>query len=208
VSFEGPEGGGKSTQVQMLAIALRELGYDVCRTREPGGTPLGERLRETLKGLGTDDVPCPVAELLLFGASRAQLMKHVIRPVLARGGIVLCDRFADSTTVYQGCARGLSVAFIRQMHELTLDGRWPDVTVLLDLDPDTGFDRRARELGTAAPADRFEAESRDFHQRVRQGFLTVAESAPDRVSVVDATRSAQDVHRQILDLVHHAIVRL
>ena len=204
VTFEGPEGAGKTTQINLLADVLRRRGRTVLTTREPGGTPLGEELRRIVKHFGGPDSVTDEAELLLFGASRAQLMRHVIQPRLDAGDVILCDRFADSTTVYQGLARGLDPVFIERMHEFTLGRRWPDLTFLLDVAVDTSFARVHRRR-SAGPADRIEAESREFHQAVRDGFLTLARRHPERFRVVSGEGAPAAIHRIILEAFDHAL---
>lgn len=205
ITFEGPEGSGKSTQIQRLAVTLRNDGYDVLVTREPGGTPLGEQLRNLIKHFNGPGGVCDEAELLMFGASRAQLMQHVVEPHLAGNGIVLCDRFADSTTVYQGAARGLDVEFIQTMHEFTLHGRWPDLTLLLDIDVDEGFRRARSRDPEAQTTDRFEAESESFHHRVREGFRRLAESQSARFRLVNAAETPDQVEKQIREIVYRVL---
>ncbi len=206
ITFEGPEGAGKTTQVERLAEALRRRGYRLCVTREPGGTALGERLRDLVKhGVGPGSLT-PEAEVLLFGASRAQLVREVILPCLGEGGVVICDRFADSTTVYQGLARGLDPAFIEAMHRFTVGRRWPDLTVLLDLDVEVGLARvRGRGADRPGPPDRIEAECRAFHEAVRRGFLRIARAQPDRFRVIDAGADAETVHGRVLAEVDRAL---
>jgi dTMP kinase len=206
ITFEGPEGAGKSTQVERLARVLDQRGYRVCLTREPGGTQLGERLRDLIMHFDGPEEITPESEVLMFGASRAQLMRTVILPHLARGGIVLCDRFADSTTAYQGLARRLDRAFIEAMHRFTVGDRWPDLTFLLDLEVDAGLSRARRRQRAAAPChDRIGAESRDFHQAVREGFLDLARAEPGRFRIVDATADQDTVHARILEEVDRAL---
>lgn len=206
ISLEGVEGAGKSTQARLLAEALRTRGRQVLETREPGGTAVGEELRHVLKHAREPGELCPETELLLMCASRAQLLHQVIRPFLAHGGIVVCDRFADSTTVYQGCARGLDPDFIARVHAFVTGGRWPDLTLLLDLDVQAGLRRALGRTETGRPTtDRFEAESAAFHQRVRRGFLDLAAQQPDRFRVIPADRPADAIHQHILHEVLHAL---
>ena len=189
VTLEGGEGAGKSTQARALAERLRAAGREVVQTREPGGTPLGEIVRSLALHHATAEGAPPVqigqiAELLLFAASRAQLVEAVIRPALDRGAVVLCDRFTDSTLAYQGHGRGIDLDTIARASSIATGGLTPDLTVLLDLPVETGL---ARRLGETAP-DHFEREALAFHERTRAGFLGLAAAAPDRWLVLDATR--------------------
>lgn len=201
ISFEGPEGAGKSTHCRMVAERLRQAGYAVLLTREPGGSPLGEELRRLLKHFGEPGDVCDLSELLMFGASRAQHMQTAILPHLEAGGIVLCDRFADSTTVYQGMARGLDMAFVLRMHNFTMGERWPDRTLLLDLPVEETFHRTTARRLPFHEEDRIEAESRDFHARVRAGFIKLARENPERFRVLATDRELQqvqdDVYREV-----------
>jgi dTMP kinase len=197
ITFEGPDKAGKSTQIKLLAEHLRNLGYKVTETREPGGTPLGEEIRRLLLQFKNESIS-DEAELLLFGASRAQLVRKLIGPELQQGNIVLCDRFADSTTAYQGEARGLDLEFIRAMHEFSLGGRWPDLTFFLDLDVNESFRRLRKVKPDLLDDDRFEEEDKHFHQNVRNGFLKLARENPQRIRHLDATRSISDLAEQIL----------
>lgn len=192
LTFEGPDKAGKTTQIKRLADRLRTLGYGVTETREPGGTPLGEELRRLVMQYKGETI-APACELLLFGASRAQLMQHVILPRLAAGEIVLCDRFIDSTTAYQGGARAMDQAFIQAMHALTLQGRWPDRTFLLDLSVAESSRRLDAVLGNSNAHDRFEQEKQNFHEAVRQAFLDIARDCPERVRRLDASLSPDAV---------------
>lgn len=189
ITFEGPEGAGKTTQINRLEKALQERGYPVTRTREPGGDAVGERVRELL--LHAD--MSAEAELLLFAAARAQNVQSVVRPALDSGHIVLCDRFTDSTLAYQGYARGLPLDIIRPLNAFATGGLVPDRTFLLDLPPDVGLSRQSREK-----QDRLDRESIAFHERVRDGFLAVAAAEPERFIVIDATRPAAEVARELL----------
>ncbi len=198
ITFEGPEGAGKSTQMELLATTLRRRGYAVLTTREPGGTPLGEELRKLVKHLGGEAAPCPEAELLLMGASRAQHATKVIAPFLRQGGIVLCDRYADSTTVYQGAGRGLDLGFIADMHQMSTCGCWPALTIVLDVPAEVGLQRsRQRNYGPGV-VDRFEEESLAFHRRIRQGFVDLADGEPARVKLFDTQNPVAEVQAAIM----------
>ncbi len=187
VSFEGPEGAGKSTQLARLAARLDSHGTPHRLTREPGGTPLGTRVREVLLDPALTIDPLP--EFLLYSASRAQLVANEIRPALHRGEVVVCDRYADSSLAYQGAGRGLPVNLLREITLAATDGLTPDLTVLLDLDPQVGLERAARR----GQPDRLEQADLDFHRRVRAGFLHLAEQTPARFLVLDATSLADDL---------------
>ena len=188
ITLEGGEGAGKSLQQEALARRVQARGRSVVCTREPGGTPLGERLREVLLDLGERSVTLdPLSETLLFMAARAELVAGVIAPALERGAVVLCDRFADSTRAYQGFGRGVGPDAIDQLNAVATRGLRPDLTVLLDLPPAEGL---ARASGTA---DRFGREDEAFHGRVRDGYLTLAAREPQRWLVVDATQTPEAV---------------
>ena len=193
VTLEGPDGAGKSSQALALAERLRAASVDVVLTREPGGTALGERVRELL--LSTDAPErTPLADALLFNAARQQLVEEVIRPALAAGRWVLCDRFADSTLAYQGYGAGVDLDPLRRLAEVATGGLRPDRTLLFDLPGEAGLARRAG--GRTAELTRFElAERHDlpFHQRVRNGFLALAAAEPERWSVIDASAEASVV---------------
>lgn len=198
ITFEGPEGGGKSTQVQALAEALRAEGRTVLVTREPGGTPLAEKIRGLVRDERADP-PVARSEVLLFLAARAQVVAEVIRPALARGEWVLCDRFADSTFAYQGYGRGIAVDLLRHFNDFATEGLVPDLTVLLDVPPEVSRARlAAREAATATAADRIEQAGAEFHARLRTGFLALAKAEPARFAVIDASRPLAEVSRQVL----------
>ena len=193
ITFEGGEGCGKSTQVVRLAAALEERGLKVLLTREPGGTRLSELIRTLLKD-EAEDPPVDRAELLLFLAARAQLVRNVIAPALEAGTWVISDRFSDSTVAYQGYGRGLPVDFVRQANDFACEGLRPDLTFLLDLDPETAERRmRGREAATNTSADRIERAGSGFHARLRKGFLELAAADAPRFSVVDASKSPDEV---------------
>jgi dTMP kinase len=183
VTLEGGEGSGKSTLLEALAARARASGAEVVTAREPGSTAFGERLRAALLG-ALPDVrrPDPIAELLTFAAARAQLVAEVVRPALARGALVLLDRYADSTTAYQQYGRGLPAETVTAVNAVATTGLWPDLTVLLDLEPADGLARGGRH-------DYLEHEALAFHQRVRAGYLALAQAEPARWLVLDATQA-------------------
>jgi dTMP kinase len=199
ITLEGGEGSGKTTQIVSLAGLLAERGMRCLLTREPGGTALGKKIRSVLLRPENAGMT-PEAELLLYLADRAEHVHTVIRPALAAGQVVLCDRFFDATVVYQGFARGLSPERIWRLHELLFDGLKPDLTLLLDLPPEEGLARARRQLekgGRALAESRFEEETMAFHQRVRDGYLALAEREPERFRVIAAGRAEPDVQRSI-----------
>jgi dTMP kinase len=189
IAFEGVEGSGKSTQLELLRRVLEGRGREVVVTREPGGTPAGERVRSVL--LDPEVELHPRAEALLFAAARAELVEAVIRPALERGAVVLCDRYLDSSLAYQGAARGLGQGPVEEVNRFATGGLLPDLVVLLDLDPASGLRRRAGAL------DRIEAQDLGFHRRVRQAFRDLAAADPARFSMVDAATSVPEVAAQI-----------
>ena len=194
VTFEGTEGSGKTTHLGNLARHLRSAGHTLVETREPGGTRAGMAVRELL--LGADSVPlAPLTELLLYCADRAQHVAEVIRPSLAAGRIVLCDRFSDSTIAYQGYGRGLDLASLRAMDAMARDGVTPDLTLLFDCPVEVGL---ARARSRSATGDRFERETLAFHERVRAGFHALAAAEPGRFRLIDATASIDDLGRRVI----------
>jgi len=202
ITFEGPEGSGKSTQARRLADSLRKMGHDVLITREPGGTPTGEAIRNILQHDASGEPIAPECEVLLFTASRAQLVRRVILPALERGVIVLCDRFADSTVCYQGYGRGFDVERMIDINAFAIGEAVPDLTLLLDIDVGRGF-RRIEERNAAARVgrDRFEREDIRFHEEVRRGYLELAARWPERYRVVNTDREQDAVAADILELV-------
>jgi dTMP kinase len=202
ITLEGPEGSGKSTQAKTLIQRLAERGVEAVYTREPGGTMLGEAIRNILQHNQAGESPCERAELLLFEASRNQLVEKVIRPNLEKGIWVICDRFMDSTTAYQGYGRGLPVEEIQSINRFTVNGLSPDLTLLLDLDVAAGFERIAqRYLARGESADRFEQEERSFHERVRAGYLKLAGQSPERFRIINAAQQSDAVASDIWNAV-------
>ncbi len=194
ITFEGTEGAGKSTQIALLADRLRAAGKTVRLVREPGGTDFGEAVRDILKHAPYGDRLSDESELLLFAASRAQLVKEIIRPALDAGDIVLCDRFTDSTLVYQGCGRGLPGAFIEQLNDFATGRLLPAFTVLLDLPASDGLDRARNRAGKA---DRMEAMETAFYDRVCAGYRKLAAELPERFFVVNARLSPEEIGGKI-----------
>ena len=196
ISFEGIEGTGKSTQASVLADYLQQHGRTVVRTREPGGTAISLKIRELLLSLDSREMD-PVTELLLYNAARVQHIREVIDPALARGEIVICDRFSDSTLAYQGYGRGIDRTMIHALDALATKGMRPDLTLLLDIDVETGL-KRNREI---SKRDRLELEDVAFHEKVRAGFLEMAEGEPDRIRIIDCSGSIESTHRNIIKTV-------
>lgn len=196
ISFEGGEGSGKTTQINLLAAALVREGYDVVTTREPGGTPEGEKIRNLIVQREGGNWT-PAAETLLLFAARNMHVEHVIKPALAQGKIVLSDRFTDSTLAYQGYGQGFDIDKINQLSRLAIDGFAPDLTFILDIDVTAGLNRSnkrlANERGYQSTEDRFERMELEFHERLRAGFLDIAAKEPQRCAVIDATLATQDL---------------
>ena len=199
ITLEGPEGAGKTTQLRALADFLRGCGYDVVTTREPGGTAIGDQIRHVLHDTANVAMS-PTAEVLLYAASRAQLVAEVIQPALAAGRVVLCDRYADSTMAYQGYGRGLDRDALAALTAIATGGLRPDLTLLLDLDVARGLARRRDE---GEEMNRLDLETIEFHRRVRAGYLTLAAAEPARWQLIDADRPPAaiqaDLRRLVLD---------
>ena len=195
ITFEGTEGCGKSTQIRALATQLEQAGRQVLQTREPGGTALGEAIRHLLQHDLAGETMTPEAELLLFTASRAQLARERILPALEGGQIVLCDRFMDSTTVYQGVARQIDPEAVARINRFAVGNARPDLTILIDIEPEVGI-RRARSRSNDQ-LDRMEREAIDFFKAVREGYLKLAESEPDRFIVFDGSDAIETLQDKI-----------
>ena len=197
ITLEGPEGSGKSSQIGLLADFLTQQGYVVMTTREPGGTPIGDQIRHVLHDVANTAMSS-TAELLLYSASRAQLVDELVRPALAKGQVVLCDRYADSTLAYQGYGRNLNLADLQIITKIATGGLKPDLTLLLDIDVDRGLARR-RDGGEEM--NRLDLEVVSFHQRVRDGYHRLALEDPDRWVIVDADRSVTAVQADLQRIV-------
>lgn len=200
VSFEGSEGCGKSTQIQAIRALLEASQIQSLATREPGGTPLGEVIRHLLKYAPEGRGMCSEAELLLFSASRAQLVREVIQPALAAGQWVLADRFLDSSLVYQGIGRGLGLEAVRRITEFALGSFRPDITFLLDMDASSAWQRAHAVTRQLGQTDRMESERPEFYETVRQGYLDLAKSDPGRIVVVSAARPVAEVSAEIWEI--------
>ena len=201
ITFEGGEGSGKSTHIERLVTRLRQEGYQVLIAREPGGTEVGEQIRHILQYSKQSGAMVAETELLLFCASRAQLVREVIQPALEDGNIVICDRFLDSTTVYQGVGRKIDPQAVATINQFAVGANLPDLTLVIDLDPRIGLERvRGREL-----FDRMENQSLEFYQRVRDGYLNLAKRESQRVKVIDGSQSIEQIETEIWTLVKRVL---
>jgi dTMP kinase len=203
ITFEGIEGSGKTTQIKLLVSVLQAKGYDCVLTREPGATKIGEKIRAILLD-SNHTAMLPITELLLYAADRAQHVREVIEPALAANKVVVSDRCFDATTVYQGYARGYDLKLIEQMHHMVLGQLKPDLTIVLDLPVDLGLKRaweRIRNQNGSLSEDRFEKEDLLFHEKVRQGYLTLARLEPERFRVIDASADPETVHEDVVEVV-------
>ncbi len=198
ITFEGTDGVGKTTQIRRLSADLTKASYDVCLTREPGGTPISEQIRDMLLNPDHSEMAA-TTELLLYAASRAQHVSEVIKPALAAGKIVISSRFADATVVYQGYGRGLDLDRINHLNRIATEGVRPDVTFVLDLSVEIGLQRVQSSRGGL---DRLEREKIEFHQRLREGYRTLAKQEPQRFKIIDAQADPEQVYAQI-----HAVIQ-
>ena len=203
ITLEGIEGSGKTTQVDRLAQFLEARGKECLTTRQPGGTVIGENIRSILLNPENSTL-APMAELLLYLADRAQHISEMIKPALAAGQTIICDRYFDATVAYQGFARGLSVELLLELHRMLFDDLKPDITLLLDLSPQQGLDRAWQQLNSGQRAgreSRFEKETVAFHEKVRAGYLELARLEPQRFRVIDAARSPDQVFAEISKII-------
>ncbi|HEU4593900.1 MAG TPA: dTMP kinase [Pyrinomonadaceae bacterium] len=199
ITFEGIDGSGKSTQLRMLASELRLRGHEVVTTREPGGTPLGKRVRKLV--LDAEEQVDPLAELLLYAADRAQHVRRLVRPALDSGHFVLSDRYADATVAYQGAGRGFPEELVSEVVALATGGLMPDLTLIFDLTVEESRRRAEQRSLKGDKQDRLDAEDAAFHTRVRDAYLRIAASEPERVHVIDAGGSVQETQSQVMKLV-------
>ena len=199
ITFEGIDGSGKSTQLRMLANFLKQKGCDVLMTREPGGTPVGNRLRAAL--LDAQEEVDPLTELLVFAADRAQHVRRVLRPALNSGQVVFSDRYADATTAYQGAGRGFSPELISEIIALATEGLKPDLTLLFDLSVDDSTTRTRRRVNGQQQGDRLDGETAEFHARVREAYLRIARAEPERVQIVETNQPVELTHARVKEIV-------
>jgi len=197
ITFEGSEGCGKSTQVQLLAERLERSGVPLLVTREPGGTSIGETIKDLLQFAPHGTGMTPETELLLFEASRSQLVREMIRPALERGVCVISDRFFDSTTVYQGVARKLDAGMVEQLNAFAVGGCVPDLTFLLEVDALTARARMLRRVRPAASPDRMEQEPTEFYEQVREAYRELARKSPDRIALIDGAQAIEEIAAEI-----------
>jgi dTMP kinase len=198
ITFEGIDGSGKSTQHRMLTGELRSRGLDVVSTQEPGGTPLGRRLREAF--LETEEVVAPIAELLLFAADRAQHVELLIRPALNDGKIVVSDRYADATFAYQGAGRGFNEETVNQIIDLATNGLEPDLTLFFDISVDNAI-KRLRGRDDSTKQNRMDLETAEFYDRVRRSYLQIAEREPERFKVIDANGAIETIQKMVTEII-------
>lgn len=202
ITMEGPDGAGKSTQIDLLRGYLLERGYDIIVCREPGGTVISEAIREVIlnkdyKNMGH------MTELLLYAAARAQLVEEVIQPALEEGKVVICDRFIESSAVYQGIARGMGIDLVYEINQFAVGSTMPDITILLDIDAETGIGRKKQQ----AELDRMESEKLEFHKKVVEGYRLLAERDKNRMVKIDGRNSIHEIHRQIKGAVNNTLLR-
>ncbi|MBN2654019.1 MAG: dTMP kinase [Nitrospirae bacterium] len=202
ISLEGIEGTGKSTQSRLLSEALTAAGYEALLTFEPGGTRIGQSIREILLKPDHKEMSF-VAELLLYNAARSQHLHEVILPALERGAVVITDRYTDSTVAYQGYGRGIDIELLKSIDRISTKGFMPHLTILFDLDVQVGLERNRG----VNKVDRFELEEVAFHEKVRSGYLEIARLEPQRIKIVDASKEPQDIHKQVKDIVMERLCR-
>lgn len=203
ITLEGPEGSGKSSQLPILAEWLREQGYNVYTTREPGGTMISDQIRTILHALENTAMH-PRTEILLYLASRSQHVEEVIRPLLEKDTIVLCDRYSDSTLAYQGYGHGVDIPTLKNLLDFSTGGLYPDLTILLDLNVEVGLERRKQSGGEW---NRLDAYALAFHKRVREGYLTLVANEPQRWRIVDAAQSFDDVQTALREVIRSELIK-
>ena len=192
ITMEGPDGSGKTTQIQLLRDYLSGKGYDIIVCREPGGTKISEAIRQVILNKDFTEMG-NMTEMLLYAAARAQLVEEVIRPALENDKIVICDRFVESSAVYQGIARGMGIELVYEINQYAIGDTMPDLTIMIDIDAGTGISRKKKQ----AELDRMERETMEFHQRVVEGYRKIAVQYPERILKIDGSGSIEDIHGQI-----------
>lgn len=192
LTMEGPDGAGKSTQIELLRDYLSRKGYDIIVCREPGGTKISEAIRQVILNKDFTEMS-HITELLLYTAARAQLMEEVIRPALKEGKVVICDRFVESSAVYQGIARGMGIELVYEINQYAIGDTLPDLTIMIDLDAKTGISRKKEQ----AELDRMEREALDFHEKVVKGYREIAALHPERIYKVDGHQTIEEIHKKI-----------
>lgn len=197
LTVEGPDGAGKTTQIELLRDYLSDKGYDIIVCREPGGTPISEAVRNIILNKEFTEMG-HMTELLLYAAARAQLIEEVIRPALKEGKIVICDRFVESSAVYQGIARGMGIDLVYEVNQFAIGDTMPDLTIMIDLDAEAGISRKKKQ----AELDRMESETIDFHKKVVEGYRQLASLYPERIYTVDGNLSIEEIHQQIISQVN------
>ncbi|HEY5585902.1 MAG TPA: dTMP kinase [Ruminiclostridium sp.] len=200
ITYEGTDGSGKTTQIKLVEEYIREKGYEVVLSREPGGTRVSELIRDLVLDSANTEI-VPLTEMILYAASRAQHVAEVIKPAVDMGKIVICDRFVDSSYAYQGCGRGVDLRIVADVNRVAIDGMVPDITFFLDIDPEIAIERRINSTG----ADRIEQEKIDFHTRVYDGYKKMAMLYPDRIKVIDANKSIKDIFSQIKEYLNELL---
>lgn len=193
ITMEGPDGSGKSTQIELLRDYLSNKGYDIIVCREPGGTRISEAVRQVILNKDFTEMG-HMTELLLYAAARAQLVEEVIRPALQAGKVVICDRFVESSAVYQGIARGMGIDLVYDVNRFAIGDTMPDVTFLIDIDAKTGISRKKQQ----AKLDRMEREALDFHEKVAEGYRNLAKLHPKRICKIDGSLSIEEIHEKII----------
>ena len=199
ITLEGIDGSGKSTQLRMLASELRLRKFDILTTMEPGGTPLGRRLRSAF--LETEESVAPIAELLLFAADRAQHVNFLIKPGIEEGKVVISDRYADATFAYQGAGRGFAEKTVNQVIELATDGLKPDLTLFFDLPIEKALERTKANQDNTRKNNRMDSETSEFYRRVREAYLKIAKREPKRFQIIDASKSVSEIHSKVVEVV-------
>lgn len=192
LTVEGPDGAGKTTQIELLRDYLSDKGYDIIVCREPGGTKISEAIRQVILNKDFTEMS-HMTELLLYTAARAQLMEEVIRPALKEGKVVICDRFVESSAVYQGIARGMGIELVYEINQYAIGDTLPDLTIMIDLDAKTGISRKKEQ----AELDRMEREALDFHEKVVKGYREIAALHPERIYKVDGHQTIEEIHKKI-----------